>query len=101
VSTSAGREATRSVSTLGFFFFNNYFGDLFSAYPALPGGSRRRQATTMSAHVLLPLAVNSKSEQRVDSLPPLRFEPAIIGMLAHLSDRSAKSHPNTKDEMIN
>jgi hypothetical protein len=47
----------------------------------------------MSAHVLPPLAVNSKSEQKVNSLPPLRFEPVIFGMLAHLSTHSAKSHP--------
>jgi hypothetical protein len=48
----------------------------------------------MSAHVLhVPLAINSKSEQIVDSLPPLGFEPATFGMLAHLSDHSAKSHP--------
>jgi hypothetical protein len=26
-------------------------------------------------------------------MPPLGFEPVIFGMLAHLSDRSAKSHP--------
>jgi hypothetical protein len=48
----------------------------------------------MSAHVLPPLAVNSKSEQKVNSLPPLRFEPVIFGMLEHLSNHSAKSHPN-------
>jgi hypothetical protein len=47
----------------------------------------------MSAHVLLPLAVNSKSEQKVDLLPPLTFKPATFGTLAHLSDHSAKSHP--------
>jgi hypothetical protein len=47
----------------------------------------------MSAHVLLPLAVNSKSEQKVNSVPPLGFELVIFGMLAHLSDHSAKSHP--------
>jgi hypothetical protein len=46
-----------------------------------------RQATTMSAHVLLLFAVNSKSKRRVDSLPPLGFEPATFGMLSHLSDR--------------
>jgi hypothetical protein len=44
----------------------------------------------MSPHVLPPFAVNSKSEQKVNSLP---FEPVIFGMLAHLSDHSAKSHP--------
>jgi hypothetical protein len=38
----------------------------------------------MSAHVLPPLAVNSKSERNVNSLPPLGFEPAIFGTLAHL-----------------
>jgi hypothetical protein len=47
----------------------------------------------MSAHVLPPLAVNSKSERKVNSLPPLEFEPVIFRMLAHLSDHSAKSHP--------
>jgi hypothetical protein len=46
----------------------------------------------MSAHVLPPLAVNSKSERKVDSLPPLGFELVIIGMLAHLSHHSTKSH---------
>jgi hypothetical protein len=51
------------------------FGDLISAYPVLSGGSKRReqsvlpgyhsrQVITMGAHVLLPLAVNSKSEIR-------------------------------------
>jgi hypothetical protein len=35
------------------------------------------------------LSQNSKSERGVDSLPPLRFEPITIGMLVHLSDRSA------------
>jgi hypothetical protein len=47
----------------------------------------------MSAHVLPSLAVNSKSEQKGNSLPPLRFEPVNFGMLAHLSDHSAKSYP--------
>jgi hypothetical protein len=47
----------------------------------------------MSAHVLLSLTVNSKSERKVNSLPLLGFEPVIFGMLAHLSDHSAKSHP--------
>jgi hypothetical protein len=28
------------------------------------------------------------------SLAPLGFEPVIFGMLAHLSDHSAKSHPS-------
>jgi hypothetical protein len=46
-----------------------------------------------SAHVLPPLAVNSKSERKVNSLPPLGFELVIIGMLAHLSNHSTKSHP--------
>jgi hypothetical protein len=48
----------------------------------------------MGAHILLPLAVNSKSEQRADSLSPLGFKPATFRMLAHLSDHSAKSHPH-------
>jgi hypothetical protein len=38
-----------------------------------------------------PLAVNSKSERKVNSLPPLEFELVIIGMLAHLSNHSTKS----------
>jgi hypothetical protein len=46
----------------------------------------------MSAHVLLPLAVNSKSERKVDSLPPLGLEPVTLGTVAHLSNRSAQSH---------
>jgi hypothetical protein len=44
--------------------------------------------------MLPPLAVNSKSEREVNSLPPLGFQPVIIGMLAHLSNNSAKSHPD-------
>jgi hypothetical protein len=47
----------------------------------------------MSAHVLPPLAVNGKSERKVNSLPPLGFELVILGMLAHLSNHSVKSHP--------
>jgi hypothetical protein len=54
----------------------------------------------MSAHVLLPLAVNSKSERKVYSLPPLGFEPVIFGMLAHLSDHSAKSYPLEVDIIL-
>jgi hypothetical protein len=76
-------------------------GDLYDAYPGFPGGSRRweqsvlpgqhgRQANSMSAQVLPPLAVNSKSEQKVHSLG---FELVIIGMLAHLSNHFTKSHP--------
>jgi hypothetical protein len=42
---------------------------------------------------MLPLAVNSKSEQKVPSLPLLGFEPVTFCTLAHLSDRLAKSHP--------
>jgi hypothetical protein len=45
----------------------------------------------MGAHVLPPLAVNSKSERKVNSLPQLGFEPVIFGMLAHLSNHSAIS----------
>jgi hypothetical protein len=44
----------------------------------------------MSTHVLPPL--NNKLERKVNSLPPLGFEPVIFGMLAHLSNHSAKSH---------
>jgi hypothetical protein len=43
--------------------------------------------------VLLPLAVNSKSERKVDSLPPLRLVSATFGTPAHFSDRSAKFLP--------
>jgi hypothetical protein len=56
----------------------------------LPG---RQANSTRSAQVLPPLAANSKSEGKVNSLPPLGFEPVIFGMLAHLSNHSAKSHP--------
>jgi hypothetical protein len=54
-----------------------------------------RQPVTMGAHVLLQLTVNSKAERKVDSLPPMGFEPATPGTVAHLSDRSAKylAHP--------
>jgi hypothetical protein len=48
----------------------------------------------MSAYILSPLAVN-KSERKVNSLPPLGFKLVIFGMLAHLSNHSAKSHPHT------
>jgi hypothetical protein len=43
----------------------------------------------MGAHELLPLAVNGKSEGKVDSLPLLGLEPATFGTQARLS---AKSH---------
>jgi hypothetical protein len=46
----------------------------------------------MSAHILLYLAVNSKSERKVDSLPLRGLQRATFGTQAHLSDRSAKSH---------
>jgi hypothetical protein len=58
----------------------NKFGDLYSAYPSLPSGSRRCEQSvvpiiqansTRRAHVLLPLALNSKSERRVNALPPM------------------------------
>jgi hypothetical protein len=49
----------------------------------------------MGTHILLPLAVNNKSERKVNSLPSLGFEPATFGTLAHLFDHSAKSHPLT------
>jgi hypothetical protein len=39
----------------------------------------------------LPLPVKSKSEQKVDSLPPLGLEPVTFGTQVHLSDRSAKT----------
>jgi hypothetical protein len=70
----------------------NKYGDLYSAYLALPGSSRRweqsvyvRQANSMSTQVQPLLAVNSKSEQKVNSLPPLGA--VIFGMLTPLSDR--------------
>jgi hypothetical protein len=37
----------------------------------------------------VPLAVHSKSERKVDSLPLPWLEPATFRTLAHLSDRSA------------
>jgi hypothetical protein len=49
----------------------------------------------MSTHVLPPLAVKSKSERKVNSMLPLGFKPVIFGMLAHLSNHSAKFHPTT------
>jgi hypothetical protein len=48
----------------------------------------------MGAHVLLPLAVNNKSEQKGDSLPLLGLEPATFSVQAHLSDPVTKSHPH-------
>jgi hypothetical protein len=36
----------------------------------------------MGAHVLLPLAINSNAERKVNSLPPLGFEPASFGTQA-------------------
>jgi hypothetical protein len=57
-----------------------------------PGNTTGRQ-TTRSAHVQPPLAVNSKSERKVNSLPPLGFQPVIFEMLMHLSNHSAKFHP--------
>jgi hypothetical protein len=56
-------------------------GDLYSAYPALLGGSKAlsaecvtwvkhsRRSTTIGAHVLLPFAVNSTSERKLNALP--------------------------------
>jgi hypothetical protein len=46
----------------------------------------------MSAHILLPRAVDSESERKGDLLPPLGFEPATVRMLAYLSTCSTKSH---------
>jgi hypothetical protein len=54
----------------------------------------------MGAHVQLPLAVNSKSEQKVDSLPLLGLKPATLDPQAHLSDRSANSHPQIDKRTI-
>jgi hypothetical protein len=42
----------------------------------------------MGAHVLLPLTVNRKSK-----LTPLGLDPANFCTPAHLSERSAQSHP--------
>jgi hypothetical protein len=47
----------------------------------------------MGAHVLLPLTVNSKLEQKVDSLPLLGLKPVTFSTQAHPSDRLTKSHP--------
>jgi hypothetical protein len=47
----------------------------------------------MSTHILPPLAVNNKSERKVNSLPPMGLELVIIRMLAHLSNHSTNSHP--------
>jgi hypothetical protein len=74
---------------------------LYSPYPTLPGGSMRWElcypgntaVNSISAHVLIPLAVNSKSERKVNSLQPLEIKPANFGMLVHLSDNLANSHP--------
>jgi hypothetical protein len=44
-----------------------------------------RQAITIGAHVLLPLAVYSKSERKENSMPPLGFEPASFATLATLN----------------
>jgi hypothetical protein len=50
----------------------------------------------MGAYVLLPLvvdnSVNSKSEQKVDSLPLLGLEPATIGRFMHRSNHTMKPH---------
>jgi hypothetical protein len=54
----------------------------------------------MSTHVLPPLAVNSKSEQKVNSLPLLEFEPVIFRMLAHLSDHSDNSHSHVLQVLL-
>jgi hypothetical protein len=40
------------------------------------------------------IAVNSKSERKVGSLPLLGHDPATFGRPARLSDHSARSHPN-------
>jgi hypothetical protein len=50
----------------------------------------------MGDHVLLPLAVAVK----VYSLILLGLEPMISGTQAHLSDRSAKSHPNVNGPVL-
>jgi hypothetical protein len=57
-----------------------------------PGNTADRQ--TQRGALTPPLAVNSKSERKVNSLPLLGFELVIIGMLAHLSNHSTKSHPH-------
>jgi hypothetical protein len=63
---------------------------LYSAYPALPSSSSRH-ATSMGTRVL-PLAVNHKSERKVDSLSLPRLELVTFGTQAYRSDRLAKSH---------
>jgi hypothetical protein len=102
---------------LGFCFVCLFFliinlGICIAPKPALPGGSRyceqsvlpglhgRQTNSTRSAHVQPPLAVNSKSERKVNSLPPLGFELVIIGMLAHLSNHSTKSHSHINNKSV-
>jgi hypothetical protein len=43
----------------------------------------------MGTHVLLPLAINSKSEQKVDSPPLLELDPATFDVSVHHSDHTA------------
>jgi hypothetical protein len=47
----------------------------------------------MGDRVLLPLAVNSKSEQKVDLLALLGLDPATFATPLHRSNHTAKSHP--------
>jgi hypothetical protein len=46
----------------------------------------------IAAHTLPSLAVNSKPEQTVDSLPLLGFNPLTFGTPMHRSDHTAKPH---------
>jgi hypothetical protein len=52
-----------------------------------------RQPQWALVYCYLLQSMNSKSERKVALLPLLGLEPATFGMLAHLSDHSAKSHP--------
>jgi hypothetical protein len=54
----------------------------------------------MGVHILLHLAVSSKSERKVDSLPPLGLDPTTFGTLADCSSRTAKLALDTKTESL-
>jgi hypothetical protein len=52
----------------------------------------------MGAHVLLLLAVKSKSERKVDLLPQLRLEPVTFGTQVHISHTA---RPSPTGEEVN
>jgi hypothetical protein len=82
----------------------NKVGDLYSVYPALPGGSRRWEQSVLTGilrqtgnrnECYLSHSTAYQNERllychRWDSLQE------TFGMLAHLPDQSAKSHPYWK-----